>query len=110
MIIEVLIFFSFVILFLVVGALVALSARRRRRNVGRSPEQARNVGEFGFLRRNWFLVVLIILILNPLTIHWMRAAAHKKNYKEQLRNADNAGGGDTGKDTAAYPVATSPKR
>lgn len=109
MIIEVLIFFSFVILFLVVGALVALSARRRRRNLRRSPEEARNVGEFGFLRRNWFLVVLLILILNPLTIHLMRAAAHKKNYREQLRNPDNAGAGDTGRNSAAYPVATSPK-
>jgi len=107
MIIEVLIFFSFVILFVLVGAGIALSARRRRRNIGQSPEEARNVSEVGFLRRNWFLVVLLILAINPLTLYWMRSAAHRKNYKEQVRNAGKPGGGDTANDTS-YHVAASP--
>jgi len=106
MIIDALIFFAFVLLFLVVGVIVAITARIRRRNIARSPEEALKAGEFTFLRQNWFLIVLIIIVINPVTIHWMRAAAHKKNYREQLRNPENATGSDSSGDTTYHVAAT----
>ncbi len=109
MVIEVLIFFSFVILFLVVGALVAISAQRRRRHLDRTHEEVLQPAEFVFLRRNWFLIVLLILAINPLTIHWMRAGAHKKNYNEQLRRQENTTGSDSSRDSSNH-VAIAPNR
>lgn len=61
-----------------------------------------NDTQLSFPQRNWFLLCILVAILSPLVVYWVRAAAHKESYKESMEiRPVNAGGSASAGTTAS---------
>jgi hypothetical protein len=76
-----------------------------------------NDRQLSFPQRNWILMCIVVAILSPLVVDWVRAGAHKQSYQQSIdikppsNNAGVAAGGgsDTSNKVAAPPVTDTGK-
>lgn len=72
-----------------------------------------NDKKLSFPQRNWLLLCILVAIISPLVVNWVRAGAHKEALQQSLQiQPVNSGGappasGGAGQDTS-YKVATPP--
>jgi hypothetical protein len=95
MIIEVVIFFIWVILFLVMGGGVAMSVRKKQGRI---------------TRRFWnrFLIGLCLAIFVPLVFHWVHIAAQREAHRESVEQKPvNGGTGPSSPSGGAVPPGDS---
>jgi len=106
MIIEVVIFFIWVLIVLIVGALLTLPKNRRRRMQGKD-----NVStHLSFPQRNWLPLCLIIAVVSPLVVAGFNALTSKRAEKIPVeRNGAAYLGGDTTVRDTSYHVAAPPQ-
>lgn len=45
-----------------------------------------------FAERHWLLLCILVAILSPLVVHWVRAAAHRESYHETIEQPVVNGG------------------
>jgi len=79
-----------------------------------------NDKRLSFGQRHWFLLCVIVAIVSPLLVYWLRAGAHKESYEQSIHirpaagdtsykvasppgGADSAKGGAGGADSAKTP-------
>jgi len=63
--------------------------------------------QLSFPQRNWLLLCILVAILSPLFVQWVRTAAHKESYQQSVDTRPPSVGGAGGTDTS-YKVATPP--
>jgi hypothetical protein len=62
-----------------------------------------------FPQRNWFLICVVVAILSPLIVHFLRTGAHKESYKQSVdvKSSDPSKTNDTSYKVASPPDNTS---
>jgi hypothetical protein len=105
MIIEVVIFFIWVLVVLLVGVIVTIRRRRRERLT-----PVDNVNALTFPQRNWLPLCVIIAIVSPLVVSGFKSVTHKKVEKVSVeRNGAAYLSGDSAARDTSYHVATPPQ-
>jgi hypothetical protein len=107
MIIESVIFFFWVLVVLVIGAIAALRMGRKR---SQDLQGVDNISpRLSFPQKNWLLLCIIVAILSPLLVSGITAVTHRKLYKESVeRNGAAYPAGDSVAKDTSYHVATPP--
>lgn len=119
MIIDNLVFFIWVIVFVSIGVAVAFSGRHKAEYA--PADNVRNEDLLSFPQRHWFLIVVVVAILSPLVFSWVQAAARHRSHQQSVEQpgypaAGNAATGsgnaatDSGTKDTSYHVATPPQR
>lgn len=105
MIIEVVIFFIWIFVVLLVGAIVTFRRKRQRL------QGTDNVTtKLSFPQRNWLPLCIIVALVSPLAVTGFKAVTHKKAQKVSVeRNGAAYLGGDTSVRDTSYHVATPPQ-
>jgi len=107
MIIESVIFFFWVLVVLIVGAIVAIRhASRRKQNLA----DVDNVSpRLSFPQKNWLLLCIVVAIVSPLLVSGITAVSHQKMRRDAVeRNGAAYPAGDSVAKDTSYHVATPP--
>jgi hypothetical protein len=106
MIIEVVAFFIWVFLVLVIGAIATIRRRKKRTLQG---VDNISVG-LTFPQRNWLPLCLMVALISPLLVTGFKAVTRKKTENVSVdRNGASYLGGDTTLRDTTYHVATPPQ-
>jgi hypothetical protein len=66
-----------------------------------------NDGKLSFPQRNWLLLCIVVAVLSPLVVHWVRAGAHRRAYQQSV-DIKPAGSTPSGGTDTSYKVASPP--
>ncbi|HET6255999.1 MAG TPA: hypothetical protein VFE32_18125 [Puia sp.] len=119
MVIEVVIFFAWVFLVVVIGGVISWTVQRRRQLKLQSTENVENERALSFPQRHWLLLCVAVAIISPLLVNGISAEAHHKLHRQSNGSPngvtgvnpprpDSSASGSLPKDTT-YHVATPPQ-
>jgi len=90
MVIDNVIWFIWVIVFLSIGVAVAFSGRHKGEYAG--ADNVKNEELLSFPQRHWFLIVIVVAILSPVVFSWVQAAARHRAHQQSTEQPTVHGG------------------
>jgi hypothetical protein len=106
MIIEVVVFFIWFFVVLLVGVLAVIGRKRKQRLHGIDNVTAK----LTFPQRNWLPLCIIVALVSPLAVSGVKALTHKQPEKVSVdRNGASYQNDDTTRRDTAYHVAAPPQ-